>query len=173
MYMPINGFTNIVNNVFRAPKLQELDISFTSISNLDFLEWCPELKKLILKGCVALISNDVSLNRYVKQLRVLDISNCLFMRPTIELETIVMGLPQLQEFYAYEMPITLPSLSRILHARAFNNLQVLGGNCDHGHRRWEYVSLIVGSYPDFVLILKEFEDDLSSVVSYPSGSDTE
>ncbi|KXJ27612.1 hypothetical protein AC249_AIPGENE7592 [Exaiptasia diaphana] len=131
MYWPIDGITTIFDNYFHAPKLQELDLSFNSITTLHFLEWCPELKRLILKGCKALISIDVNLlRRYVKGLRVLDISNCIFIRNVPVLDEIAMGLPQLQELYAYDIAITLPSLSRILQARAFNNLQVLGGMND-------------------------------------------
>jgi len=169
MYMPINGLTLIVNNFFHAPKLQELNLSYTNISSLDFLKWSPLLQTLILKHCLQIpTSTLLTLSNYVPQLSILDISYCQLMST---LEPIVMGLPQLQEVYAYDIPISQSSLSRILQACAFDKLQVLGAHCEPGRRTWEYVHLIVVRYPDFVLKLKEYEDDISSVVSYPSGSD--
>lgn len=85
------------------------------------------------------------------------------------MESIVLSLPDLEELFAYNFAIFVDSLRRVLKACAFDKLQVIGAHCERGHRPWEYVGLIVGSYPDFVLILKEFEDNVSTV-SYPSGS---
>lgn len=167
--MPINGLRFILDEYFRSPKLQELDMSYTNISSLDFLKWSPLLKTLILRKCLAISSIDVlSLKNHNLSLKVLDISYCVLEEGIIE--SVVMSLPNLEELYAYNFAISVDSLSRVLQARAFDKLQVLEAHCEYGHRPWEYASLIVGSYPDFVLTLKEFEDNLSTV-SYPSGSD--
>lgn len=171
MYMPINGFTFIVEKYFNAPKLQELNLSYTNISTLHFLKFSPFLNTLILRKCFALPSFSLlSINQCVTEnLMVFDISYCILKEGTA-LEQIVWKLPQFLEFYAYGIPISQASLMRILEARAFNKLQVFGAHCEPGHRKWEYVVLIVSRYPDFVLKLNEFEDDTSSIVSYPSGS---
>lgn len=166
--MPINGLSFILDSHFRSPMLQELDMSYTNISSLYFLKWSPLLKILILRKCLALSSiDDLILSLKTHQLKVLDISYC---QSEGTLESIALNLPYLEELYAYNYQISVESLMTVLKACAFNKLQLLGAHCEYGHRPWEYLCSIVDSYPDFVLIMKEFEDNFSTV-SYPSGSD--
>lgn len=103
------------------------------------------MKTLILRKCLAISSLDVlSLKNH--RLKVLDISYCVSEEGI--LESIVLSLPDLEELFAYNFAIFVDSLRRVLKACAFDKLQVIGAHCERGHRPWEYVGLIVGSYPD-------------------------
>lgn len=81
------------------------------------------MNPLILRSCFALPTFSLlSINQYVTEnLMVLDISYCILKEGTT-LEQIVWELPQLLEFYAYDILISRASLMRILEARAFDKL---------------------------------------------------
>lgn len=174
MYSPLDSFTYVMEKFFKAPKLQELNLSYCNITSLEFLQWSPNLHTLILRCCKALSSCSVlCIDKFVTEnLVLLDISYISMEEEDLYIiEQVISKLPHLMELYAYGFPISVCSVSRILDKYAFDKLQVLGATCEHGHRIWEYTNYVVGSYPCFQLQTNEFEDDISSIVPYPSGSD--